>query len=128
MPSLEQEVHRSGRTVRQTTTYNPTTGKAAEISAMQNYFACLAKLDNEELANTIEVENLYAEVKSVGAGLGGGFTNTNELNVMKYQEAVNGPDGESGKEEILDEHDIMLKNNVFSRPLITTASHLGPML
>ena len=33
--SLEQEVRRSGRTVRQTTTYNSTTGKAAEISAVQ---------------------------------------------------------------------------------------------
>ena len=53
--SLEQEVRRSGRTVRQTTTYNPTTGKAAEVSSMQNYFACMAELDNEELATTIEV-------------------------------------------------------------------------
>ena len=34
--SLEQEVYRSGRSVRQTTTYNPTTGKVAKISAVQN--------------------------------------------------------------------------------------------
>ena len=111
--SLEQVVRRSGRTVTQTTTYNPTTGKAAEISAMQNYYACLAELDNEEFATAIEVHNLHVEVESVGAGLGGGFTNTNELKVMKYREAVNGPDGESWKEEILNEHDRMLKNNVF---------------
>ena len=49
----------------------------------------------------------------VRAGLGGSFINTNELKVVKYQEAVNGPDGESRKEEILNEHDRMLKNNVF---------------
>ena len=68
------------------------------------------------------------EVESVGAGLGGGFTNATELKVMKYQEAVDGPDEESWKEEIIDEHDRMLKNNVFSRPLTKTASHLRPRL
>ena len=62
---------------------------------MQNYFACLAELDNEELTITIEVKNLYVEVESGGTGLGGIFTNTNKLKVMKYQEAVNGSDGES---------------------------------
>merc|ERR1712153_4763 len=51
--SLEQVVRRSGRTVTQTTTYNPTTGKAAEISAVQNYYACLSELDNVELATAI---------------------------------------------------------------------------
>ena len=94
MSSLEQEVIRSGRSVRHTKTYNPTTGKAAEISDAQHYFACLPELNNGEFNTVIEVENLYVEVKGVWAGLGGGFTNTNELKVMKYQEAVNGPDGE----------------------------------
>ena len=67
--SLEQVVHRSGRTVTQTTTYNPTTGKATDISAVQNYYACIAALDNVELATAIEVHNLHVEVESVGAGL-----------------------------------------------------------
>ena len=98
--SLEHEVCRSGRTIRQTTTYNPTTDKAAEISAMYNYFACLVEFDNEELATTIKVKNLYVEVESVGTGLGGDFTNTNELKVMEYQGAVNGPDGERWREEV----------------------------
>ena len=31
---------------------------------------------------------------------------------MKYQEAVNGPDGEAWREEIENEHDRMVKNNV----------------
>ena len=87
--SLEKEVHRSGRSMCRTTTYNRTTGKAAEISAAQNYSACLAELDNEDLNNTIEVENHYV---SVGAGSGDGFTNATGLEVTKYQEAVNVPD------------------------------------
>ena len=53
------------------------------------------------------------EVESVGAGLGGGSTNTNELKVVRYREAVNGPAGESWKKEIVDEHNRMLKNKVF---------------
>jgi hypothetical protein len=32
-----------------------------------------------------------------GAGVGGIFTNTNKLRVMKYHEAINGPDGKNGK-------------------------------
>ena len=56
-------------------TYNPITGKATELSAVQNSFASLAQVDNEELINTIEVENVYLELESVGAGLGGGVTN-----------------------------------------------------
>ena len=67
--SLEQVVRRSGRTVTQTTTYNPTTGKATDISAMQHYFACLAELDNEELATANKVHNLQVEVESGGADL-----------------------------------------------------------
>ena len=54
LPSLEQEVHRSGRSMCQTTDYNPTTSKATELSTVQ-YFAEIVELDNEELSNTIEV-------------------------------------------------------------------------
>ena len=104
LSSLEQELSRSGRAVRQTMTYNPTPGKATELSAVHNYFACMADLDNEESSDTIGVENLCLEIESVGAGFGGAFTDTNELKVMKYQEAVNGSDGESWKENIINEH------------------------
>ena len=40
------------------------------------------------------------EIESFGAGLGGGFPNTENFKVMKYQKAVNGPDGESWKQPI----------------------------
>jgi len=85
-------------------TYNPTTGKVAEISATQHYFAYLAELDNEELKNTIEVETLSVEFKTVGPGLGCGFTNTNAFKIMKYQEAVDRPDGKGQREEIVNKH------------------------
>ena len=61
----------------------------------------------------LEVENFFLEIKSVGAGLGGGFTNTNKLKVMTSKEAVHEPDGESWKKLIVNEHNIMLKNKVF---------------
>ena len=123
--SLEQEVLRSGRSVCQTMPYNPTTGKATELSAEQNHGTYLAELYNEELIDTIEVDTLYLELGSVCAGLGGGFTNTNELKVMKYQETVNGPVGECRREETVNKHNIMLVNSVFDTvgkeciPLIT---------
>ncbi len=37
------------------------------------------------------------EYVNVGAGIGGGFMNTQELKVMKYHEAINGPDGDAWK-------------------------------
>ena len=52
------------------------------------------------------------EIESFGAGLGDGFTNTNELKVMKYQEIVNGPDGENRKEKLANKHNRMLKNKI----------------
>ena len=56
------------------------------------YLACMAELDNDEVAAT---ENLL-----VGAGIGGGFSNTTELKVMKYKEAMIGEDDEAQKEEV----------------------------
>jgi hypothetical protein len=49
----------------------------------------------------------------VRAGIGGGFTNTLELKVMKYHEAINGPDGEAWKTEVKMEHQRMLMNGIF---------------
>ena len=51
------------------------------------YVACMAELDNNEVAAT--------EILLVGAGIGGGFSNTTELKVMKYKEAMIGEDDEA---------------------------------
>ncbi len=49
----------------------------------------------------------------MGTSIKGGFTNTLELKVMKYHEAINGPDGEAWKAKVKKEHHRMLINGVF---------------
>ncbi len=50
---------------------------------------------------------------NVGAGIRGRFKNTLELKVMKYHEAINGPDSKAWKEEVRKEHQRMINNGVF---------------
>jgi hypothetical protein len=57
-------------------------------------------VDEDEVKLNMEVHTAITEYASVGAGLGGGFDNTMELKVMKYDEAINGPDGDAWKKEI----------------------------
>jgi hypothetical protein len=92
-----------GCTYRCTTHYDPTTGRTigTEATALANYYQCLEEMDGEmEFANIV-------------AGIGGGFKNTMELKPMKYKEAINGPDGKAREKEIENEHDCMVKNNVW---------------
>ena len=56
------------------------------------YLACMAELDNDEVAAT--------EISLVGAGIGGGFSNTTELKVIKYKEAMRSEDATAWKEEV----------------------------
>ena len=53
------------------------------------------------------------ELAFVGAGLGGGFTNTNELRVMKYDEAMAGPDRDKWIEAVKDEYENLRHYKVF---------------
>ncbi len=59
------------------------------------------------------LELTYVKYHNVGAGIGGGFENTNKLEPMKHQAAIHGPDGKEWKEEIKNKHKHMLKNEVF---------------
>ncbi len=45
--------------------------------------------------------------------IGGKLTNTLELIVMKYHEAINRPDNRAWKEEVRKEHQRMINNGVF---------------
>jgi hypothetical protein len=56
-----------------------------------------------------------SEYINVGAGVGGGFTNTNELGMMKYHEAINGQDGKKWKAEVKTEHGSMVESGVFEK-------------
>jgi hypothetical protein len=52
---------------------------------------------------------------NIGAGIGGGFMNTNELPMMKYNEAINGPDSELWKAEVRKEHKRIVDSGVFKK-------------
>ena len=51
----------------------------------------------------------------VGAGLGGGFNNTKELHVMKYDEAMQQPDANKWKNAVMEEHERMTKYDVWNQ-------------
>jgi hypothetical protein len=72
-----------GCTCRRTMHYDPTTGHTigTEATALANYYQCLKDTDGK------------MEFTNVGAGIGVRFENTMELKPMKYNEAINGPDG-----------------------------------
>jgi hypothetical protein len=53
------------------------------------------------------------EFSNVEAGIGGGFENTMELKPIKYKEAINRPDGKAWEKEIENEHECMVRNNVW---------------
>ena len=62
---------------------------------------------------SIAEEQTEEEVACVGAGIGGGFTHTNELKPMKYDEAMNGPDADKWRKAVEEEKEKMDTNDVF---------------
>ena len=46
-------------------------------AAMLNYYACLQEIEEEEIKCNNEVSGAYVEFSNMGAGLGGGFEDTN---------------------------------------------------
>ncbi len=94
-----------GCTYRRTTHYDPTAGHTigTEVTVLTNYYQCLEDTDGK------------MEFANVGAGIGGGFENTMELKLIKYDEAINGPDGKAWKKEIENEHDRMAKTNAWNQ-------------
>ncbi len=91
-----------GCTYRHTMHYDPITGCTigTEATAIANYYQCLEDTDGK------------MEFTNVGAGIGGGFENTMDLKPMKYDEAINGPDGKAWEKEIENDHDRMVKKCV----------------
>jgi hypothetical protein len=59
--------------------------------------------------------NSLSEYINVGAGVGGRFTNNNKLCMMKYHEAINGPDGKKWKAKVKTEHGRMVKSGVIEK-------------
>jgi hypothetical protein len=106
--------------------YNPSTGTtikwsdvvAAEVNDIENpvanYYEVLGINENEVKVLHM-LNNSVSEYINAGAGVGGGFTNTNELRVMKYHEAINGSDGKKWKAKVKTEHERMVKSGVFEK-------------
>jgi hypothetical protein len=91
--------------------YNPSTGNtimwsdvvAAEVDDIENpvahYYEVLGINENE--VKVLQMLNdSISDYINVEAGVCGGFTNTNEPHVMKYHEAINGPDGKKWKAKV----------------------------
>ena len=80
--------------------------------AEENYYSKMA--DMREIAcSGLDMKIEDPEVACVGAALGGGFANTNELKVLKYKEAMAGPDKEKWEEAVHQEYLKMEKHQVF---------------
>jgi hypothetical protein len=92
---------------------------AAEVddiieNPMANYYDVLG-IDENEVKVLQMLNDSVFEYINAGAGVGGGFTNANELHMMKYHEALNGPDGKKWKVEVKTEHGRMVKSGVFEK-------------
>ena len=65
----------------------------------------------------VNLENGYVdpshETSMLGAGTGGGFVNTQELHVMKYEDALKSKDADKWLKAIEEEHDRMVEKGVF---------------
>jgi hypothetical protein len=111
-------------TGRKDSAYIPNTGTtikwsdvvAAEVDDMENlvtnYYEVLGI--NKNKVKMLQMHNdCVSKYINVGAGVGGGFMNTNELQVMKYHETINGPDTELWEAEVKKEHQRMVDSGVF---------------
>jgi hypothetical protein len=78
-----------------------------EMNAIaSNYYIKNSKSEQHYYEAMQEIGALQSELGCVGAGLGGGFVNTNELHVMKYSEAMATPEAKQWKESV--EHNCLI--------------------
>jgi hypothetical protein len=78
-----------------------------------------AAANDYEIRLTPAEENYYAAMKEIGefgligAGIGGGFVNTSELHVLKFDEAMTKTDKPNWNKAVLEEHDRFTDNTAF---------------
>jgi hypothetical protein len=92
------------------------------IEALHDYHN-IQSVSNAEMSFSIGLDNLPAdnylpafEYGFVGAGIGGGFTDTHELHTRVYDEAMATPDASKWKEAVHDEYKRMEKYSLSARP------------
>jgi hypothetical protein len=86
---------------------------AAGATAAANYEIALTAAKVSYYATMKEMGEHPGKIACVGAGLGGGFENSQELHVMKYKQAMAGKDKKSWEVGVVDEHDRMRKHKVW---------------
>jgi hypothetical protein len=106
--------------------YNPSTGitiKWSDVVATEvndaenlvtNYYEVLGIDENKVKALKMH-NDCVSKYINIGAGIGGGFMNTNKLHMMNYHEAINGPNSEFFKAEVRKEHQRMVASGVFKK-------------
>ena len=100
-------VTRYGREVRPPKLLMDEQARELRANAIElKYLGNLAELDN------LEIKNL--EIAMVGAGIGGGFTNTKELKVMNYKQAMASPRANEWKNEVKNEFERFQKFKAFT--------------
>ena len=97
---------------------NTTTSSGRAVRAPQRYIEIAEiALSSAEAKYYEAMEDHYKPLERefclVGAGIGGGFENTQELHVMKYEEAMRGPDAKDWDKAVIGEHNRMTKHEVF---------------
>jgi hypothetical protein len=114
---------RFGRKVgRNSGAFNPSTGTtvkwanrvaATSVDVPDDNYNNMLGVDKDKEKAFEDNHNKLIEYVNVGPGIGGGFSNTQELQVVKYHEAFDGPDVELWKEEVAKEHKRMINSGVF---------------
>ena len=117
-----QTVTRSGRRSAPPTLYvaepasrSNTAGATMFSYAETNYYNALMNMndfDDSEVA-ALAGSDTAEEVACVGAGVGGGFENTSELKVLKYNEAMKNPDKKKWEQAVQEEYERFKKYKVF---------------
>jgi hypothetical protein len=78
--------------------------------------------------NVNEIVNFETEKLLVGAAIGEGIGHTSELQSVKYNQAMFGPEKEKWKKAIVEEHDRMIQNAVWIPvKLNTSSSNIKPL-
>jgi Reverse transcriptase (RNA-dependent DNA polymerase) len=107
-----QNVRRSTRTnIGRRTVMTFAEEQAQEIDRIR---APKVNVMNRELSANLSVDsNDMGEMALVGTSIGGGFSNTQELHVMKYKQAMEGQDAVHWQKAVYDEYKRMVENKVF---------------
>jgi hypothetical protein len=77
-----------------------------------NYYNVMG-MDEDEEKVFEDIHNELIQFIIIGAGICSGFLNTQEFQVMKYHEAINGPNGKLWKAKVAKEHQRIVDSGVF---------------